>query len=125
MARQIVREILRQRNLLGGRGNQPRGAKRYHQQNRNLPGRSSDAISDSQPHPQRAIRLPTIPCIPGTTWRDRPAIHQREHLWLAGDWVAAPGHLSEVSCNSARQAARAAQRLAKSMQNMRARDVAP
>jgi hypothetical protein len=47
--------------------------------------------------------------LPGATWRDRPAIHQDEQLWLAGDWVAAPGHLSEVSCNSALAAAQAAQ----------------
>lgn len=46
--------------------------------------------------------------LPGTTWRDRPAIQQHEHLWLAGDWVAAQGHLSEVSCTSAIQAAHAA-----------------
>jgi hypothetical protein len=50
--------------------------------------------------------------LPGFTWRDRPAIHQHEHLWLAGDWVAAPGHLSEVSCTSALEAARAAQNAA-------------
>lgn len=62
--------------------------------------------------------------LPGSSWRDRPAIHQREHLWLAGDWVAAPGHLSEVSCNSALEAARAAQHAAKSAQTMCARDVA-
>jgi phytoene dehydrogenase-like protein len=60
--------------------------------------------------------------LPGFTWRDRPAIQQREHLWLAGDWVAAPGHLSEVSCNSAIEAARAAQHLAKRAQVMRASD---
>lgn len=47
--------------------------------------------------------------LPGSTWRDRPAVQQREQLWLAGDWVAAPGHLSEVSCNSAVEAARAVQ----------------
>lgn len=44
---------------------------------------------------------------PGTTWRDRPAVDQGDGLWLAGDWVAAPGHLAEVSCNSAVAAARA------------------
>lgn len=53
--------------------------------------------------------------LPGFTWRDRPAIHQGEHLWLAGDWVAAPGHLSEVSCNSAVEAAEAARRVATNM----------
>ena len=46
--------------------------------------------------------------LPGSTWRDRPAIRQGESLWLAGDWVAAPGHLSEVSCTSALEAAQAA-----------------
>jgi phytoene dehydrogenase-like protein len=46
--------------------------------------------------------------LPGTTWRDRPAIQQAENVWLAGDWVAAPGHLSEVSCASAVEAARRA-----------------
>lgn len=46
--------------------------------------------------------------LPGTTWRDRPAVAHRPGLWLAGDWVAAPGHLAEVSCASAVQAAAAA-----------------
>lgn len=46
--------------------------------------------------------------LPGTTWRDRPAVDQGDGLWLAGDWVAAPGHLAEVSCTSALQAAGAA-----------------
>jgi hypothetical protein len=46
--------------------------------------------------------------LPGTTWRDRPAIDQGDGVWLAGDWVAAPGHLSEVSCVSAIEAARSA-----------------
>jgi hypothetical protein len=43
--------------------------------------------------------------LPGSTWRDRPAIRHSEQLWLAGDWVAAPGHLAEVSCASAVAAA--------------------
>lgn len=46
--------------------------------------------------------------LPGTTWRDRPAVDQGDGLWLAGDWVAAPGHLAEVSCTSAVAAAHAA-----------------
>ena len=46
--------------------------------------------------------------MPGTTWRDRPAIDRGDGLWLAGDWVAAPGHLAEVSATSAVTAARAA-----------------
>jgi hypothetical protein len=50
--------------------------------------------------------------LPGYTWRDRAAIEQREDLWLAGDWVAAPGHLCEVSCASAVKAANGARQLA-------------
>jgi glycine/D-amino acid oxidase-like deaminating enzyme len=46
--------------------------------------------------------------LPGTTWRDRPAIAHADGVWLAGDWVAAPGHLAEVACNSAVSAAHAA-----------------
>lgn len=43
---------------------------------------------------------------PGTCWRDRPAIERGDDCWLAGDSVAAPGVLSEVSLESARIAAR-------------------
>lgn len=43
--------------------------------------------------------------LPGTTWRDRPAIVQRDHVWLAGDEVAAPGLLAEVALRSAIAAA--------------------
>lgn len=46
--------------------------------------------------------------LPGTTWRDRPPVSYAEDVHLAGDWVAAPGHLAEVSCTSARRAANAA-----------------
>ncbi len=42
---------------------------------------------------------------PGQTWRERPAIDQGEGVWLAGDYVAAPGMLSEVSWASAIHAA--------------------
>lgn len=45
---------------------------------------------------------------PRTTWRDRPAIVQGDDRFLAGDAVAAPGVLSEVSVNSAVHAARLA-----------------
>ncbi|MFD9881877.1 NAD(P)-binding protein [Streptomyces alboflavus] len=38
---------------------------------------------------------------PGTTWRDRPAVDRGGEVYLAGDQVAAPGLLSEVSFNSA------------------------
>ena len=42
---------------------------------------------------------------PGTTWRDRPAIDRGDGVFLAGDTVAAPGLLSEVSWASATEAA--------------------
>ncbi|OAH15761.1 NAD(P)-binding protein [Streptomyces jeddahensis] len=42
---------------------------------------------------------------PGTTWRDRPAVDRGDGVYLAGDQVAAPGVLSEVSFNSAITAA--------------------
>jgi phytoene dehydrogenase-like protein len=46
--------------------------------------------------------------LPGTTWQDRTPVAFREGVWLVGDWVAAPGHLAEVSCTSAISAAAAA-----------------
>jgi hypothetical protein len=46
--------------------------------------------------------------LPGTTWRDRPAIDRGGGILLAGDMVAAPGLLSEVAWASGLQAARAA-----------------
>ncbi|KUL21693.1 FAD-dependent oxidoreductase [Streptomyces regalis] len=39
--------------------------------------------------------------LPGTSWRDRPAVDRGDGIYLAGDQVAAPGVLSEVSFNSA------------------------
>jgi phytoene dehydrogenase-like protein len=42
---------------------------------------------------------------PGSSWRDRPAIERGDGVFLAGDWVAAPGLLSEVSTSSAIRAA--------------------
>jgi len=45
---------------------------------------------------------------PGTTWRDRPAVDQGDDVFLAGDAVAAPGMLAEVSVNSAVRAGRLA-----------------
>jgi phytoene dehydrogenase-like protein len=38
---------------------------------------------------------------PGTSWRDRPAVDRGDGVYLAGDQVAAPGVLSEVSFHSA------------------------
>lgn len=45
---------------------------------------------------------------PGTTWHDRPPVEQGDDVFLAGDAVAAPGMLSEVSVNSALEAGRLA-----------------
>jgi phytoene dehydrogenase-like protein len=39
--------------------------------------------------------------LPGTNWRDRPAVDRGDGVYLAGDQVAVPGVLSEVSFNSA------------------------
>ncbi|HEX7293396.1 MAG TPA: NAD(P)-binding protein [Solirubrobacterales bacterium] len=46
--------------------------------------------------------------LPGQSWRDRPAIDRGEGVFLAGDMVAAPGLLSEVSWASAIEASRLA-----------------
>ncbi len=45
---------------------------------------------------------------PGETWRDRPAIARGDGVFLAGDMVAAPGLLCEVSWASAVEASRLA-----------------
>ncbi|MFD7978626.1 NAD(P)-binding protein [Streptomyces sp. NPDC059071] len=47
---------------------------------------------------------------PGTTWRDRPAIDRGDGVYLAGDQVAAPGVLAEVSLTSAVEAVSLAMR---------------
>jgi hypothetical protein len=52
--------------------------------------------------------------LPGTTWQDRPAVDRGGGVYLAGDMVAAPGLLSEVSFTSAIQASRAATLLLRS-----------
>ena len=46
--------------------------------------------------------------LPGTTWRDRPAVDRGDGVFLAGDMVAAPGLLAEVSWASAIEAGRLA-----------------
>jgi phytoene dehydrogenase-like protein len=46
--------------------------------------------------------------LPGTSWRDRPAIDRGDGIFLAGDSVAAPGLLSDPGVTSALQAARGA-----------------
>jgi len=43
--------------------------------------------------------------LPGTTWRDRPAIDRGDGVFVAGDMVAAPGLLAEVAWASAVEAA--------------------
>jgi hypothetical protein len=45
---------------------------------------------------------------PGATWRDRPAVDRGDGVFLAGDMVAAPGLLCEVSWASAVEASRLA-----------------
>jgi phytoene dehydrogenase-like protein len=45
---------------------------------------------------------------PGQTWRDRPAVDRGDGVYLAGDMVAAPGLLSEVSWASGVEASRLA-----------------
>lgn len=50
---------------------------------------------------------------PGKSWRDRPAIGRGDGIFLAGDMVAAPGLLSEVSWASAIEASRLALEAAK------------
>jgi putative NAD(P)-binding protein len=47
--------------------------------------------------------------LPGTTWRDRPAIDRGDGVFLAGDMVAAPGLLSEVAWASGIEAGGLAQ----------------
>lgn len=46
--------------------------------------------------------------MPGTSWQDRPAVDQGEGIYLAGDMVAAPGLLAEVSWASAIEASKLA-----------------
>jgi len=46
--------------------------------------------------------------LPGSTWRDRPAVDRGDGVFLVGDLVAAPGVRAEISINSALHAARLA-----------------
>ncbi len=48
--------------------------------------------------------------MPGTSWRDRPAVDRGDGVFLAGDMVAAPGLLAEVAWASAIEAGRLALR---------------
>lgn len=45
--------------------------------------------------------------LPGQTWQDRPGVDQGDGVFLAGDEVAAPEMLAEVSFASAAQASTA------------------
>ena len=51
--------------------------------------------------------------LPGTTWKDRPALDRGGGVLIAGDWTAAPGLLSEVAWASAVDASRRALELAR------------
>ncbi len=46
--------------------------------------------------------------LPGSTWRERPAVDRGDGVYLAGDMVAAPGLLAEVSWASGLEASRLA-----------------
>ncbi len=46
--------------------------------------------------------------MPGSSWRERPAVDRGDGVFLAGDMVAAEGMLAEVSWASAVEAARLA-----------------
>ncbi len=52
---------------------------------------------------------------PGRSWRDRPAVDRGDDIFLAGDMVAAPGLLSEVSWASAVEASKLALEAAESI----------
>jgi hypothetical protein len=61
--------------------------------------------------------------MPGTTWRDRPAVDRGDSVFLAGDMVAADGLLAEVSWASALEASSLAMRALNTMRP-RLREVA-
>ena len=46
--------------------------------------------------------------MPGSSWRDRPAVDRGDGVFLAGDMVAAPGLLAEVAWASGVEAGRLA-----------------
>jgi hypothetical protein len=58
--------------------------------------------------------------MPGTSWRDRPAVDRGDGVFLAGDMVAAPGLLAEVAWASGAEAGRLAlAELARSVPRLR------
>jgi phytoene dehydrogenase-like protein len=61
---------------------------------------------------------------PGSTWRDRPAVDRGDGVYLAGDMVAAPGLLAEVSWASGLEASRLALATAEAGRPQRLRKVA-
>jgi phytoene dehydrogenase-like protein len=62
--------------------------------------------------------------LPGSTWRERPAVDRGDGVFLAGDMVAAPGLLSEVAWASAIEASRLALDAARAPVRPRLRRVA-
>jgi hypothetical protein len=61
---------------------------------------------------------------PGTSWRDRPAVDRGDGVFVAGDMMAAPGLLAEVSWASAIEASRLAVQAVKATARPRLREVA-
>ncbi len=57
---------------------------------------------------------------PGVSWRDRPAVDRGDAVFVAGDMMAAPGLLAEVSWASALEAAKGAVRALRSAARPRA-----
>ncbi len=62
--------------------------------------------------------------MPGSSWRDRPAVNRGDGVFLAGDMVAAEGMLAEVSWASAVEASRLALQALKATARPRLREVA-
>lgn len=62
--------------------------------------------------------------MPGSSWRERPAVDRGDGVFLAGDMVAAPGMLAEVSWASAVEASRLALHAVGSATRPRLREVA-
>lgn len=61
---------------------------------------------------------------PGASWRDRPTVDRGDGVFVAGDMMAAPGLLAEVSWASALEAARLAVQALKATARPRLREVA-
>jgi hypothetical protein len=61
---------------------------------------------------------------PGSSWRDRPAVDRGDGVFVAGDMMAAPGLLAEVSWASALEASKLAVGALRSAARPRLREVA-